>query len=390
MTERWQRELKKLGGVDAPVSRMRAQIASGPSEDPPRPEPARSPAQRITAGVVAFAVFAAAGVFAWNEFRPADVTPGAAGGPAPTRSTVPDVLKISCEGGTTSIADPTVALQADGLHAETVGSWPKGDLAAFFRPAAPTPIAAEALPITVDLSAGTYDVMCYRINWGSGNPYIGNKIEVRVVDQSSTNSAAPLTPTPSAVPDLLKVSCDGGAPRMVTPTVAVQRDGVHIQLVGNPPPNTGLAFFGRLDGSMYLSRAADPTQGLVLQLGTGTYDVKCYQMGSGVDPAAINAADSVDVVDPNGFWVSTYLDCAFSGQIDLTPVGYLPGGSAATNIRSEVAGLLPSDTIERAGYTYVAGLPAYRVVRGGSTIAALTMGKDAIASVVACNDAGLG
>ena len=79
MTERWQRELKKLGGVEAPVSRMRAQIANGPSEDPPQPEPTRSPAQRITAGVVAFAVFAAAGVFAYRALRPGGVTPGVAG-----------------------------------------------------------------------------------------------------------------------------------------------------------------------------------------------------------------------------------------------------------------------------------------------------------------------
>lgn len=79
MTERWQRELKKLGSVDAPVSRMRAQIAAGPSDGPPQPEPGRSPAQRITAGVVAFAVFAAAAVFAYRALRPGGVAPGVAG-----------------------------------------------------------------------------------------------------------------------------------------------------------------------------------------------------------------------------------------------------------------------------------------------------------------------
>ena len=93
MTERWQRELKKLGGVDAPVSRMRAQIANGPSSDPSQPEPGRSPRQRITAGVVAFAVFAAAGVFAYRALKPAARSLPAATWGDPSSSTCADRLR---------------------------------------------------------------------------------------------------------------------------------------------------------------------------------------------------------------------------------------------------------------------------------------------------------
>ncbi len=677
MTERWQRELKKLGGIDAPVSRVRAQIANGPSEDPPQPEPGRSPRQRITAGVVAFSVFAAAGVFAWNALKPVGhVVPADSSGqplifdlqgstaspsttsphlpssvvsyggksiPIPTQAVdgwplpdnyafraplyvfdvpilpestlliqgdavlstarigphpgtastplqldgnvgtlpmdpgpyvltvtgrwasgtadftvliriqapatgagVADVLKVRCEGGTTSIADTVVARQADGVLAQMVGSWIKGEHVAFFRPtdsaALPTnpvfdnPGGADAYPIWVDLPAGTYEVMCYQMNWGGGSLYTGNEVEVQVVGQAppaqtpapvgptvhldfnttsgtpdcpgspeatisygdQSTKAAPTsytwtcpgssmiadtvtpsfsdsdfvqvpvgtrlvvsgdltaaegnlqsspgdypwttlhdlgdlgggvdlsfdpgryvievtahwpngalhfyfpielepdqpvssTPPPSLIPHVLEVNCDGGVPRVVTPTVPAQRDGVHIQLVGNPPPNTGIAFFGRRDGSTYLSRGDDPAQGLVWQLGTGTYEVKCYQVGAGVNPAAIDSADSVDVVDPNGFWVSTYLDCPFSGQIDVRPGSYLPNGSAEASIRAGIPGLLASDTIEPAGYVRAIGPPVYRVVRNGSTIAALSMGEaNDVATVVACNDAGLG
>jgi hypothetical protein len=63
MTERWQRELKKLGGVQMPPS-VGPRIEEGPTG---YKLPARR--QRIVAGVVAFAVFGAAGGFAFQALR---------------------------------------------------------------------------------------------------------------------------------------------------------------------------------------------------------------------------------------------------------------------------------------------------------------------------------
>jgi hypothetical protein len=66
MPERWQRELRGLRTVDMPRT-VRERIESGPTgpaEPPPR--------SRVTAALVAFAVFAAAGAFAWRALGPGD------------------------------------------------------------------------------------------------------------------------------------------------------------------------------------------------------------------------------------------------------------------------------------------------------------------------------
>lgn len=66
MPERWQRELKKLRHAE-PRADLWMRVEEGPHGSPTH-IPAR---QRLVAGGVAFAVFIAAGVFAWNALRPA-------------------------------------------------------------------------------------------------------------------------------------------------------------------------------------------------------------------------------------------------------------------------------------------------------------------------------
>jgi hypothetical protein len=81
MTERWQRELRGLRTVEMPPT-VRDRIDGGPtgtSEPPGR--------SRVTAAVVAFAVFAAAGAFAWRALGP-----GEPDGPVPPLADVPRVV----------------------------------------------------------------------------------------------------------------------------------------------------------------------------------------------------------------------------------------------------------------------------------------------------------
>ncbi len=63
MTERWQREIKKLSTLEMPRG-IEEQLERGPG---PNPLPPRR--QRVTAAIVAFAVFAAAGAFAFQALR---------------------------------------------------------------------------------------------------------------------------------------------------------------------------------------------------------------------------------------------------------------------------------------------------------------------------------
>jgi hypothetical protein len=114
MTERWQKELRKLRGVEPPEGvweRATTRIPSGDGLPPAR--------QRVVAGAVAFGVFIAAASFAWLAFgslgkpekdREARVV--RPGGPAAVQIGV-----IRCRSnGQTVVKTPRVAVQADGVH----------------------------------------------------------------------------------------------------------------------------------------------------------------------------------------------------------------------------------------------------------------------------------
>ena len=77
MTERWQREIKKLSTLEMPRD-IEERIDRGPG---PNPLPPRR--QRITAAVVAFTVFAAAGAFAFQALRNRNVPTGVGGNQSP-------------------------------------------------------------------------------------------------------------------------------------------------------------------------------------------------------------------------------------------------------------------------------------------------------------------
>ena len=81
MSERWEREVKRLRGEEMPPV-IRERVERGPQRELPH-----DGRQRVVAGLVAFAVFAAAGAFAWRTFDRAgtagtEPTPSPAPGPA--------------------------------------------------------------------------------------------------------------------------------------------------------------------------------------------------------------------------------------------------------------------------------------------------------------------
>ena len=97
MPERWEREIERLGTLTAPRSTP-TRIAEGPRGDSMPPTPRRR--ERITAMVVAFAVFGAAAAFAVRAFqRETPSTPAAASDPSTTVSAAasPTSLNASLE-----------------------------------------------------------------------------------------------------------------------------------------------------------------------------------------------------------------------------------------------------------------------------------------------------
>jgi hypothetical protein len=181
------------------------------------------------------------------------------------------------------------------------------------------------------------------------------------------------SPTPAASfsgePNVLEISCDGGVPSAVDRTVAVQADGLHIRMAGQAPPNEQLAFYGRDD--FYLSTGTETFSSgsysgeFTRAAATGIYDVKCFQQG--INPNTLNAAAAVDVVDPNGYWVSTDLGCPRGDWAALRE----RAGEYATQEAAVQAlgGVLPSDTVEPAGYTQDPSNATWRVTRGGNVVA---------------------
>ena len=82
-------------------------------------------------------------------------------------------------------------------------------------------------------------------HWPNGNLHFYFPIEL----VPATATAWPATASTSSsapIPDTLEVRCVGGAPS-VDPTVAVQADGLHAELIGSPPAGKQLALFGRRD-----------------------------------------------------------------------------------------------------------------------------------------------
>ena len=67
MPERWERELQTLRRA-GPRADLWPRVEEGPHGSPSAPPSGR---KRLLAGGVAFAVFVAAGLFAWNAFQPA-------------------------------------------------------------------------------------------------------------------------------------------------------------------------------------------------------------------------------------------------------------------------------------------------------------------------------
>jgi hypothetical protein len=95
MPERWQDELRRLRHERMPEA-VRERVDRGPQRELPS-----GVRQRVVAGLVAFAVFIAAGAFAWRAFDGGDV-PGSLPTPTPA---APVVLAIDSNGG-----DPTASL----------------------------------------------------------------------------------------------------------------------------------------------------------------------------------------------------------------------------------------------------------------------------------------
>jgi hypothetical protein len=164
MPERWEREIKRLGTLTAPRSTP-TRIAEGPRGDGMPPTPRRR--ERITAMVVAFAVFGAAAAFAVIAFqRETRSTPAAAPDPSTTVSAAsPTSLDASLEAPPDgSVPNLTLAFgSTSSTFAGTDGAWPGAN----FSPSPPQTFDATidpGAPLTLTTNASKVEASLWIVD----------------------------------------------------------------------------------------------------------------------------------------------------------------------------------------------------------------------------------
>ena len=168
---------------------------------------------------------------------------------------------------------------------------------------------------------------------------------------------------PVAAPFVEIVCTKNGDTRLWTPVVEVQPDGVHLDvenLTGEPT-----SFFG-LNLDVEEGRHEE-----VVNEPPGRMKVACY-------PYSQHEGDTKPVrydlrlVDPEGQWVSTELECESDMVAGTTgdyasPLKIGQGEDPVAIVGESVKGLQPEDVVETAGYPE-ADVPTVRVVRDGKVI----------------------
>ena len=127
MTHRWQQELDKLRTL-TPGEDLWGAVAAGPRAGADPSSTPRLP-HRIVAGLVAVAVFAAAGAFAWDALRPSGVVPLTGHG-----ATVPPFIVKVLDRGTAPKIVRTTESRSKGdrphvldiTYGQDVGRWSPG------------------------------------------------------------------------------------------------------------------------------------------------------------------------------------------------------------------------------------------------------------------------
>jgi hypothetical protein len=152
MPERWERSLQSLKEVDAPA-RVSARVDEGPRG---QGEPGPSPARRAVTIVVAFAVFAAAGAFAWRAFD-TDPTTNVVGpsGELPTLAVRFDRSETRMEGAEDLARIDTMIDYGDVHEDDFTSTTPKGAIvdwigAQDLTPLVPGPAAGSPVSISAD------------------------------------------------------------------------------------------------------------------------------------------------------------------------------------------------------------------------------------------------
>lgn len=190
---------------------------------------------------------------------------------------------------------------------------------------------------------------------------------------ASTESSEP----PAALPDVARVVCQaGGPPQIETPALKPRPDGVHIEFVNETGKELSFSIEDSRGGGMG-SGAPPGSSTEILELQPGTVTIACQ------DPYAEDgsevAGSRLEIVDEDGIWISTELNCASDTGFSQT-TDYIQGARGAADplkaARKALESYLqPADVVEPAGYPD-AEIRHYRLVRAGDVLAVVDLWDD--------------
>lgn len=170
--------------------------------------------------------------------------------------------------------------------------------------------------------------------------------------------------------DQLAVRCGADGLELGSDRVRAQRDGVHLLVTGDAGYTVGLEH--ELGGGG-VGIGTDPPEAVEL-IAPGTLAVGC---GLAADPWPLPGVD-VRVEDPDGVYRSyTISEGPYSCVSGNASYGGNARGDKALPVKQAnavLAGLLPGDVVERAGYPVETG--RVRVVRNGAVIGSLDYQPD--------------
>jgi hypothetical protein len=445
MTERWQRELKKLRQLEPPSTTWpRAQ--QSPRWD--RPDSSRT--GRVIASVVAFAVFAAAGVFTWAAFDGQPTTAGRMGPPGE------QVVRIDLASGTdgdlaavlrSGTADaagtrfPVDVFGADGA------SFQAPDLIATYPPAGFARITPDAtfrlqgevqrgsvnaflfrgdeigadpkhLGIWTDLTQGegdlTWDlegVAQRDVPTKGGNRYLlavmgrtlsgeefGFSFGVEI-QKGALVSEPTATPSDAAdIPNVAMIRCTEAGTELLTPMVRPQTDGVHFEIDNQSQARAIAGWHADDPGPRYSYwasefNAQDPNPTNMLPLEPDRYLVQCIDTRADSDAIDLRPEDAqpMEIIDVDGVLFPDRLSCsggsrryAFDGRPSLDGEEY---------IRDTVPGIQNTDIVGPAGYAGTAQQEwGWRVERDGRVVALIRLAEPHPTTIIldACVGSGIG
>jgi hypothetical protein len=431
MNERWERELRKLDTVKAPAQ-LRERI-DGSRRDPVSPFPGAR--QRVVAGVVAFGVFAAAAVFGFQALAERD---GASLGTdaGDVAAAVQDELVITISSGDGQDFRPTASLSYGDERVDvTCTSYDveyadgTGDGMESLCGGGPGLVVGQGAVLSFDVedgvdvaltpddptaSAGAMNVAIEAAwpqneRWRTAEATFLATLDILPLEPVDGSDATPDVPTPtvptptdgprsneSEVPDVLRFRCDPSGIEVLTPVVAAQPDGLHVdaEVVGLDDAEIGL-MSSRLRGQSWWSGSSGVKGEFVRPVPVGEVRFVCEpgpEQGSGGNDANAPAGDGVlpglssdpgafhgtfDLIDPDGYFVDHILTCESrdEGFGSSAPPGepfWRGWPTIEEAMRAHIEGLLDSDVIEEAGYPGGEKWPYLeaRVVREGEVIAA--------------------